>query len=333
MATYEPTTTRPPNRRENHYRMYRNLVSANVGQHYLDIRWRRPGEGGLRSQRSPVSEGWDILEELILRKYETYVGIAPRLRDASTRDAIGPSRLAWVDCDSPEATRRLREVLPPPTALIASGSPGRTHAYWWLDRALEANQIEWLNHALAVAVGADSGAVTACTAILRPAGSWNWKRGRPSPVEVLHYDPVQVLDARSLGRRAIAVADGRVPVLRQPRRRQLSLAADLLHQIPPEVYVSRILGLTPGRDHKVICPFHSESRPSLHVYDTPERGWCCYGCGRGGSIIDLAAAAWGLDSRRDFREIKRRLEEIFQPELSINHTPRRAQHDSHCLAI
>jgi hypothetical protein len=30
--------------------------------------------------------------------------------------------------------------------------------------------------------------------------------------------------------------------------------------------------------------------PSLHVYDTPARGWYCFGrCRRGGTIYDLAA--------------------------------------------
>ena len=34
------------------------------------------------------------------------------------------------------------------------------------------------------------------------------------------------------------------------------------------------------------CPFHGERNPSLKVY-TGTGGWHCFGCGRGGSVIDF----------------------------------------------
>ena len=34
------------------------------------------------------------------------------------------------------------------------------------------------------------------------------------------------------------------------------------------------------------CPFHGEKEPSLKVYQKTG-GWHCFGCGRGGSVIDL----------------------------------------------
>jgi len=60
----------------------------------------------------------------------------------------------------------------------------------------------------------------------------------------------------------------------------------------------------------VSCPFHGEDRtPSLHVYEHPAAGWYCYGCGRGGSIFDLAAAVFGLSTRgREFVELRARLQ-------------------------
>jgi hypothetical protein len=54
------------------------------------------------------------------------------------------------------------------------------------------------------------------------------------------------------------------------------------------------------------------------VYQEPGRGWYCFGCGRGGSIYDLAALLWltgqsqGMPLRgRQFIEVRRRLMAIF----------------------
>ena len=38
------------------------------------------------------------------------------------------------------------------------------------------------------------------------------------------------------------------------------------------------------------CPLHGEKTPSLKVYADPQRGWHCFGCGRGGTVIDLCMA-------------------------------------------
>jgi DNA primase len=75
------------------------------------------------------------------------------------------------------------------------------------------------------------------------------------------------------------------------------------------VYVQALTGRAVGRDGKVACPFHPDDTPSSHAYQEPERGWYCFGCGRGGSIFDLAAEVYGLSARgRDFVELRQRLE-------------------------
>ena len=49
----------------------------------------------------------------------------------------------------------------------------------------------------------------------------------------------------------------------------------------------------------------------MHVYDDPGRGWYCFGCGRGGSIYDLASLLWERPARgRDFIELRRELEAL-----------------------
>ena len=72
-----------------------------------------------------------------------------------------------------------------------------------------------------------------------------------------------------------------------------------------------LTGQTPNRAGKISCPFHEDDTPSLHVYPTPRRGWYCYGCGRGGSVYDLAALLCGVTPRgTEFVELRDRLHRL-----------------------
>ena len=87
---------------------------------------------------------------------------------------------------------------------------------------------------------------------------------------------------------------------------------DPLLRIAPAVYVQALTGQHVGRQRKITCPFHDDHTPSLHVYEHPEQGWYCFGCQRGGSIYDLAAALYRLPPRgRDFLELRERLHQRF----------------------
>ena len=68
----------------------------------------------------------------------------------------------------------------------------------------------------------------------------------------------------------------------------------------------RLLGVEVPRHRKVPCPFHEDRHASLHVYETAERGWYCFGrCRRGGTIYDLAAPLYGYDPRgEDFLRLR-----------------------------
>lgn len=68
------------------------------------------------------------------------------------------------------------------------------------------------------------------------------------------------------------------------------------------------VGVHVGRGGFACCPFHGEKGPSLKVYDDPKRGWHCFGCGRGGTVIDLGMALWNTD----FKGTCVRLNEEFQ---------------------
>jgi hypothetical protein len=89
------------------------------------------------------------------------------------------------------------------------------------------------------------------------------------------------------------------------------VSADPLLSVPPPVYFERLTGLRVGRSGKLRCLFHDDRSPSLHVYPEAGRGWYCFGCGRGGSVYDLAALLWGRDTRGgDFLELRRELEKL-----------------------
>jgi hypothetical protein len=85
--------------------------------------------------------------------------------------------------------------------------------------------------------------------------------------------------------------------------------------LAPRDYVERLLGQPVGQSGKIRCPFHTDGTPSLHGYPEPGRGWYCYGCGRGGSVYDLAALLWGRTDTRGsaFVALREELHELLLP--------------------
>lgn len=55
------------------------------------------------------------------------------------------------------------------------------------------------------------------------------------------------------------------------------------------------MGLSPDRDGYCRCPFHAEKTGSLRLYKQGRRGWYCYGCHQGGSVLDLVMQYYKLD--------------------------------------
>ena len=48
------------------------------------------------------------------------------------------------------------------------------------------------------------------------------------------------------------------------------------------------------RARKIRCPFHDDSKPSMQIYPG-DRGWFCWVCNEGGSVIDFVMRYFGLD--------------------------------------
>ena len=79
--------------------------------------------------------------------------------------------------------------------------------------------------------------------------------------------------------------------------------------------VAEHYGFHPGRSGFIQCPFHQGDRTaSLKIYPGAG-GWKCFGCGRGGSVVDFAMELFGIS----FRQACIRLSQDFGLDL----TPRR----------
>jgi hypothetical protein len=242
------------------------------------------------------------------RRTDVYVGCAPRTRRHGGRDAVDRAFVLWVDCDGEDAVAALAEFEPAPAIVISSGTGGNCHAYWPLTEPLSREEIERANRRLAHALGADPASADAAR-ILRVPGTFSHKHEPPTPVDAVQLDPtrrVRALDV--VGALADPPAPARATLApTEPR------GDDPLLAIAPDVYVRRLLGVEVPRHRKVPCPFHDDRHASLHVYETAERGWYCFGrCRRGGTIYDLAAPLYGYAARgEDFLRLRAELRRLF----------------------
>ena len=59
-----------------------------------------------------------------------------------------------------------------------------------------------------------------------------------------------------------------------------------------------------GRHWKCLCPLHDERTPSFTI-DAERNLWNCFGCGKGGSVIDLHARLGGMTVGEAMRDLSR----------------------------
>lgn len=288
------------------------LYGAEPAGGLVEVRYRRtdgrPGMGQTFHSWPEERGGAAEMIGRLGRSADTYIGVAPRRRRHGGRAAIERVHALYVDCDSEAALEALERFSPPPAIVVGSGS-GR-HAYWPLWPPAGPDEAERANRRIAAALGADMAATDAAR-ILRPPGTFNFKSGAPVPVTVERLE-VEVFTLEAL------VGHLPDPEPNRPAARRLTapLVArgdDPLLAIAPPMYVVLLTGREVGRDGKARCPFHAdggERTPSLHAYPRPEEGWTCFGCHRGGSIIDFGAALYGIEPRgTGYHEVRRRLAE------------------------
>jgi hypothetical protein len=305
-------TTTTLTRHETVARFLAVLADAGASGELLELRYRL--EDGIRMgqvfERRAHLRGLATRAIVLGRRTDVYVGCAPRTRRYGGRDAVTHAHVLWADCDGEEAVAALETFEPAPAIVIASGTNANCHAYWPLTAPLARDEVERDNRRRAHALGADPASADAAR-ILRVPGTLSYKHDPPTAVEAIRLDA---------GRR-VDVADvvGSLPDPPAPTPARTAVAAvadrgdDPLLAIAPDVYVRRLLGVEVPRHRKVPCPFHEDRHASLHVYETAERGWYCFGaCRRGGTIYDLAAPLYGYGARgEDFLRLRAELRRLF----------------------
>jgi len=271
---------------------------------------------GMAQRFMPAAMERDVVDAVLslASRTEVFVGVLPRARPGGRRaDVVKRSSVLWADCDTPASVAALVSFEVRPSMVVASGSDQHLHAYWFLQEPVDLDALEHLNRRLAAELGADGGVVTKPHTILRPAGSLNRKHSPPARVRLIglqegHRLGVDEIDAQLPRERTEAAATSHAELSRAPRS---ITSSDPLRLVPPPVYFERLTGLRVGQSGKLRCLFHDDLSPSLHVYREPGRGWYCFGCGRGGSIYDLAALLWHRETRgSDFVQLRRELEAL-----------------------
>lgn len=75
---------------------------------------------------------------------------------------------------------------------------------------------------------------------------------------------------------------------------------DLADQVKSLVTIREVAkhyGFHPNRAGYICCPFHNEKTGSMKLYDG-QRGFHCFGCGAGGSVIDFVMRLFDIPFRQ-----------------------------------
>lgn len=72
----------------------------------------------------------------------------------------------------------------------------------------------------------------------------------------------------------------------------MDIFREIKERVPMED-AARYYGFAVNRSRRILCPFHNDSHPSLQLYKNG-RGWWCYVCDTGGSVIDFVSKLFSL---------------------------------------
>ena len=74
--------------------------------------------------------------------------------------------------------------------------------------------------------------------------------------------------------------------------RDIDAITNAIHQSVSSLEVGKALGLNPNRSGFCRCPMHGDHDASMKLYGD-QRGWCCFGCHKGGDEIRLVQEVQG----------------------------------------
>ena len=258
---------------------------------------------------------------------EVFVGPTGRSRAAGSKDVVDCSRHLWVDVDTPDELWRLWRYCEayPPHLVVSTGGSGGVHAYWALAEPLPARTIntntgevvEWVeraNRRLAHALAGDRRA-TDRSRLLRIAGTTNYKTGLRARIAHIdfHHPPYNVGDLVG----ALPDPPGKTSARMAGQEPRPPVDDPYLAIAPPD-YFGVLAGIEVPRHGFVSCPRpdHEDRHPSCKVWPSAEQGWCCFACGVGGTVYDLAAAVEGRPSGvqlrgEDFKRARARVVDAY----------------------
>lgn len=215
------------------------------------------------------------------RRMDVYIGVAMRTEKSGGKDAIEGVQALWADVDGTDATLALVSFDLPPSIVVASGSPGCTHAYWLLDEAISVPEAEDLLRLLATRLGSDR-AVTDASRILRLPGTYNHKTDPPTPVELNELND-RIYSAQQF-RAVLQLEQGsstsatRIDEAPGPRSRPVARLLGQLDTINES-----------GNGWTARCPAHDDTRPSLSIAQAAD-GSCLVHCFAGCTVEEVVAA-------------------------------------------
>lgn len=81
------------------------------------------------------------------------------------------------------------------------------------------------------------------------------------------------------------------------------MVAEQIKQLLSMRAVVERYGYQPDRSDCILCPFHNDQHPSLRIYSEPGKGFYCYSCGAGGSVIDFVMRLFRLTYKQSLLRI------------------------------
>lgn len=81
----------------------------------------------------------------------------------------------------------------------------------------------------------------------------------------------------------------------------IDYAEIIKERVPMQRFLDHV-GLRTNKAGFIRCPFHGEKTASLKIY-RDGRGWCCFGCHKGGDVINFAQLWYKADFKTTLRQI------------------------------